>query len=168
MTKIDLGKLARADSGTTAPLSYRIDAGLKKVLDALATKLNKSVTDLTQDALRLYLSAICPNCNSIRARLVPGLGQAFEPWAAVHKREGVYLILREGERYVAYKGVLSYCDDRTVTLTPISRGTGGQERDGVFLREQLADWRPGDHGNDTSEFEKTRPTVTMSQWGLGR
>jgi hypothetical protein len=150
---------------STTPLSLRIDVELKQEIDKMARVQNRSLTEITQDALRLLLAQTCQSCNAVRERLSPGLTPAFSRWVEVHRREGVYLILKQNGITRAYKGILWNCDDRTVTLSPIARNG---LPDGIFLREQVLDWRSGDHGPDTQPFERANPNIPVESWGLGK
>ncbi len=147
------------------PLSLRIDAQLKMEVDKMAREQNRSLTEIAENALRQFLAQNCQSCGAIRENLNPGLTPAFASWVDLHKREGVYLILRQNGVTRAYKGVLWHCTDRTVTLSPMER-TGLP--DGTFLREQIIDWRTGDHGVDTQPFERANPGISVDRWGLGK
>ncbi|NOK09078.1 CopG family transcriptional regulator [Corallococcus exercitus] len=148
----------------SVPLSLRIDAQLKEEVDRMAREQNRSLTEITENALRQFLAQTCQQCGATREKLNPGLTPSFERWVRDHRNEAVFLIMRQDNVTCAYKGVLWLCAERTVSLSPVSGN--GMPR-GTFLRDQIVDWRPGIHGTGTQEFEMENPGIPVNRWGLG-
>lgn len=145
------------------PITFRLPADLKTLIDRAAGARRLSLNAFAEVALRNESASACLACGQPARHVPRGATSEFAEFVRTQRTGSLYVRLDRRGQPVVYKGRLPRIfDDRHLHLDDES-AKGGEQ---VILLDEIVDWAPARSGPSTEDWEGPHPGIPVDPWGL--
>jgi hypothetical protein len=146
------------------PITFRLPADLKALLDRAAAARRLSLNALAEVALQNEVAGACLTCGRPSRHVPRGCTPEFSDFVKSLRGGSIYVRLERPGGPVVYKGRLPRIDDRHLHLeAESSTHNRGEQR---ILLDEVVDWEPATSGITTDDWDRAHPGIQVDAWGL--
>jgi hypothetical protein len=145
------------------PITFRLPADLKAVVDRAAAARRLSLNAFAEVALQNEAASACLTCGQPARHIPRGTTPEFSEFIKAQRGGSIYVRLERRGEPVVYKGRLPRIYDRHLHLDAESRHHGEEQR---ILLDEVVDWEPAASGTSTDDWDSAHPGIPVDPWGL--